>query len=881
MTCVSMVEHSGQLSLSISRKFINCMRLPEFAQVRLISSLMVSMLPASVLADTFDPNMLWGGMKFGDLSRFELDNPPPVGEWLVDVFLNGRSIGKQSINFEAAVTGKKVAPCFSNKQVELFELKQELLPAQLLAAISSGSSCIKVQDYFPESQVIFDYAKQSLDLSVPQIYVRSLPLDYIAPQSFDYGVPAGRLNYTLSSYQSKINEYSSSYYYAGLDATLNYGGWRLRHLGNYSSGATAGGKYNALRTYMQRDVFESAGQLTIGESYSDGSLFDSYTYNGLSLNFEPRSLPASQLYYSPVIEGVADSNAQVVVSQGGVVIHSQTVPPGPFSLTDITGFRLGQDLDIVIIEADGSKHGFSLPVNSSATLLRPGQFRYSSNLGRVSTQGYNTEYAPFVGQFAGTYGLSNTLTGYAGALLSEDYNAFGLGASLSTFLGAFTGEVTLARNDLLDDQGASFKLAYSTQIKPTGTYLNLATYRYSTHGYWSFNDALANENYRQGYRPDYSYVSHVKPEGVNQRMRFDLSLNQSLPQGWGGVYLSASKVLYWETSVDNMTYQFGYRNSWRGMSYGFNFGRSFYSNPGNSNESMERDTYTFSVTMPLGSEGRRSIRSSAQFLDDSHSLRSGVSGVTGDQQQITYGADVSRSTFDDQDPYNSLSLNGGYSTPVGQANASFSMGTGGYQQYSLGFNGGLLAHEDGLILGQSMGETMGLLHAENAEGASLVSSPGAKVNADGYALIPYLSPYRRNRVELDPKGMPYYQTLDVSSTEVIPAVGAVVKVDMKASRTDELYLIELKYVDGTPLPFGRDVQDKKTGVIVGNIGQSGRALISGISEKGTLFVNLDKEGGRCFFNYAQDLERPESERTLFGMRQLDVGRCEVLMFGQD
>ena len=832
------------------------------------------------LADNFDPNMLWGEMRNADLSRFELDNPAPVGEWVVDVFLNGRPLGKQNIYFEAASTKAKNEPCFTKQQVELLELNEKALPTQLLTALSSESSCIKVQDFFTESQVTFDYSTQSLELSIPQKYTRNLPLDYISPQLYDSGITATRMNYSLSSYHSRSNDYSSNYLYAGIDATLNYDKWRLRHIGNYSSGGTVSGKYNALRTYLQRDVFNSTGQLEIGENYSDGTLFESYSLEGVSLNFDPRSLPASQLYFSPVIEGVAESNAQVVVSQGGSVIYSRTVPPGPFSLTDVTGYRTGQDLDVVIIEADGSQNSFSIPVNSSATLLRPGQFRYTSSFGKVSSQGYNIEYTPLVGQLTGTYGLSNTLTAYAGTLFSEDYHAFGLGSSLSTSLGAVTGEVVLANNDLLGDQGASFKLAYSTYVEPSGTYLDVATYRYSTHGYWSFNDALANENYRRGYRPDNDHLASTKAYGVNQRMRFDLSLNQSLPRGWGGLYMSASKTLYWDSSVENLNYQFGYRNNWRGLTYGVNVGRSYFSNPSYSDEPTERTTYTFSVSMPLGNEGRRSLRSSAQFLEDSQSLRTGISGIAGEQQEMSYGADISRSSYDDRAPYNSLSVNGGYSTRVGQANASFSTGTGGYEQYSLGFNGGILAHDDGLILGQTMGETIGLLHAENAEGASLVSAPGAKVDAGGYALIPHLSPYRRNRVELDPKGLPYQSTLEVSSTEVIPAAGAVVKVNMQASRSDEPYLIEFQYADGRPLPYGSEVLEQETGKVLGNIGQRGRALLAGLSEKGSLLVEVDRKGTQCVFDYSQTGDGSEKVSVLKGVRQLDVKHCEVFMLGQ-
>ncbi len=47
---------------------------------------------------------------------------------------------------------------------------------------------------------------------------------------------------------------------------------------------------------------------------------------------------------------------------------------------------------------------------------------------------------------------------------------------------------------------------------------------------------------------------------------------------------------------------------------------------------------------------------------------------------------------------------------------------------------------------------MALIEAKDAAGAMLPGSPGTRVDSNGYAILPYLRPYRINAVEIDPKG---------------------------------------------------------------------------------------------------------------------------------
>ncbi|MCV5625921.1 fimbria/pilus outer membrane usher protein, partial [Escherichia coli] len=90
----------------------------------------------------------------------------------------------------------------------------------------------------------------------------------------------------------------------------------------------------------------------------------SFQFRGAQLSSVPEMLPDSRRGYAPVVRGVANSNARVEVRQNGYTVYSTVVPPGPFALNDIHPSTLSGDLDVTVIEADGTRHNFTLPYSS-------------------------------------------------------------------------------------------------------------------------------------------------------------------------------------------------------------------------------------------------------------------------------------------------------------------------------------------------------------------------------------------------------------------------------------------------------------------------------------------------------------------------------------
>lgn len=98
-------------------------------------------------------------------------------------------------------------------------------------------------------------------------------------------------------------------------------------------------------------------------------------------------LPESLRQYTPVLQGIAETNARVQVTQRGQLIYETTVPPGPFELNNVSAMGYGGDLQMTIIEADGQRYTRIIPFSAPPMLLHPGVSRYSIAVGELDESG--------------------------------------------------------------------------------------------------------------------------------------------------------------------------------------------------------------------------------------------------------------------------------------------------------------------------------------------------------------------------------------------------------------------------------------------------------------------------------------------------------------
>ncbi|GLK87072.1 outer membrane usher protein [Pseudomonas turukhanskensis] len=787
----------------------------------------------------FDNRMLWGtpsDKESADLSRFSEGNPVPAGTMSVQLFLNGNPRKMLDVYFKPVAGKKSAVACFTPIDIKSAGVALDKLPEDMVRWLQDSESkttCKPIAEVVPSASAAFDFSEQRLDLTIPQAYLKELPADYIDPEQWERGITAARLNYTLDVFNSKSSGVNSTQGFGHFESGFNTLGWRLRNISSVTS-SKHGNTFQAQRTYAQTDIEPIKSTLTLGQSFTDGQLLNSYGLQGAFLATDPRMLPSSLRNYAPVVSGVADSNAKVTIRQNGVVIYERAVPPGPFEIKNLQAVGYGNDLEVTVTEADGSEKKFSVPYSPLVQLLRPGQSKYSASVGEAWSPSFNN-YKPLAGQFNYQYGVNNYLTASAGALVSEDYMAVALGSAVSTYIGGLSADYTHS-NSRSDSTGAvngdSLRFVYSTLIAPTKTNITLSSYRYSSQDYWSFNEFLSHENRRDKRSwkdPDFYYFY-----GAKQKGRFDISLRQRLPGALGNVSLRASTRNYWNREGTDTQYQLSYGNNFKSLSY--NLSASRVKNQNN----QQYDEFRLNISLPLSFSdyGRTYLSSTAWKHSESGSVgQLQLGGIAGADQQITYGVTTTQ-TLDNQNRQESYGVSGGYQGSNGYVTAGTSRGNG-YQQSSLGVAGSVLAHSDGLTFGQTLGDTVALVEAENGGGARITNASGAKVNGSGYGVVPYLTPYSRNRIELDPEGLSPDLEFKHTSAESIPVDGSIVKIKFETTKESTLF-IRATFADGSPLPFGAEVVDATSKNLVGYVGQAGGVVARGVGENSQLEVKLEK-----------------------------------------
>ncbi|HET8747751.1 MAG TPA: fimbria/pilus outer membrane usher protein [Ramlibacter sp.] len=763
-----------------------------------------------------------------DLSRFQRGNVASPGTYRAELYVNQAWIGRIDVQLQPVGADRQdVQPCFDRSLLDRIGVDSAHLKAEARARLDPGpGTCVPLPALVAAATASFDLGEQRLDVSVPQAAMLRQPRGYVDPQYWDEGVDAALLQYNANVFHSESRGETATSGFLGLAAGLNWGPWRLRHRGNLTHEPHAGSRYQNVQASLQRSVIPLKSQLTLGDAFTDGFLFDSAGIRGIQLASDDRMLPESRRGYAPVVRGIARSNARVQIRQNGNLLHETTVAPGPFVIDDLYPTGYGGDLEVTLSEADGSVHVSRVPYAAAVNALRAGSTRYSLAAGQYRDA--TIAASPLLLQGTVQHGFSNLLTGYGGLLASEGYAAAGAGLALNTDYGAFGLDFIHAKTRLReqpDQDGESLRLSYSKLLEPTSTNITLAAYRYSTRGYLGLADAIRLREPEAG--------QSVFLRGI-ERGKLQATLDQSLAPGWGSFYLSGSVKDYWNRSGRDVQFQAGYSNSYKRVHYGLALSRQL-----DLTQRRAENRVTFTASLPLG-DGFQAPSLTSIVQRDSlggSSFQTTVNGTLGADNAVAYGVNMGRS---DTGVATSNIVGGSvsYASPVAALGASFSRSSNS-TQLSAGISGGLVAYSGGIALTPSLGDTVAVVEAKDAAGARVANGAGLRVDPWGHAVVSSLTPFARNEITIDPKGLPLNIELKSTMQLATPTAGAVVKVKFETENTGRTAIIEGRRVDGEPLPFGAEVRDAN-GLPVGTVAQGGRILARGLKEdSGVLTVVLD------------------------------------------
>ena len=182
--------------------------------------------------------------------------------------------------------------------------------------------------------------------------------------------------------------------------------------------------------------------------------------------------------------------------------------------------------------------------------------------------------------------------------------------------------------------------------------------------------------------------------------------------------------------------------------------------------------------------------------------------------------------------------------PSGSGKTTLLMVIAGLERVSSGtitVNGMRLADKNEDALARFRRDTIGIVYVPGAEGARLDSAAGARIDRFGYAVVPYLTPYMLNNIQIDPKGLPLDVQLDATSAHVAPYAGAVVMLKFK-TESGRALIVRARLQNGEALPFGAEVFNEK-GTSLGVVGQAGQILVRGVDQSGQLNVRWQDDRG--------------------------------------
>lgn len=787
-----------------------------------------------------------------DLTQFSQPGGNLPGVYRVDVFINEVKVDTTDISFSKTKEGL-LSPEITLGQYHSYGVNTEKISN--LSNFQDTDILPSISDVIPEASATFNFSRQRLVISIPQAYIKNEPRHNVNPESWDDGIPAMLLSYSLSGTNRRgiyDNEFDSDNYFASLRSGLNAGAWRLRNYStwNYSSSHDNNSEQNwdSINTWIQRDLKSIRGKFILGESYTPSDVFDSVRFKGVQISSEDNMLPDSLRGFAPTVRGIANSNAQVTIRQNEIIIYQTSVPPGPFTIEDLYPTSASGELYVTIRESDGSEHSFTQPFSNVPVMLREGQMKYSFTTGQYHDASQKNTRLGF-GQATIIYGLPSDITLYGGVQYSNFYQSLntGIGISLGDF-GSLSSDITqssvkFANAERSHEEGQSLRFLYSKTIDETDSIVTLAGYRYSTQDYYSFNEAIEHQNIISNNEKNVDY---------NKKSKMQINFQQNLFGGhWGALSLSGYQQDYWNQSGKEKNISVSYANTFDYFSVIFTYSntRTLYYNA-NNNQQL---SINFSVPLSQWMPNAYATANIVHDFDKQTLAQTGVNGSLLDKKNLRYSVMAGYGNHG-QDNSGLASID--YLGTYGEASTGYSF-TGTNRQLNYGLQGALVAHSHGITLGQPIFGDMtsiALVQAEGARDVAIQNKIGVRTDWRGYTLVPYLNPYKRSSIVLNPESLDNDIELTDYAKSVVPTAGAIVLASYNTN-IGRRVLMTLHH-NQMNVPFGATVVIDKNSKNMSIVGDDGEVYLSGMPEKGSVIAtwNNGEQSCQADFNLQEETD---------------------------
>lgn len=787
----------------------------------------VAMTPMLGEAIEFNTDILSAQDKSNiDLSRFADAGYIMPGEYQLAITINGKMMVQESaVSVSDRMLGdKKISEvCLTPELVTKLSLTDKAL--LMLKEKWNDNKCVDMTPVISDKTSI-NIPRGFVNLTVPQAYLEYSDDTWLPPSRWENGIPGILLDYNANT-NATAGQAENQNKNASVNGTLgaNYGAWRLRadYQGSYSNSPRSKTRqqFDWSRVYMYRALPTWLATLGAGENTVTSDLFDSWNYTGVSLLSDERQLAPKLRGYAPQINGIAETNAKVTVSLQGRVIYETTVPPGPFTISDLSSALRGT-LDVKVTEQNGSVKTFQVSAAQVPYLTRPGQIRYKLYSGR-SRNSYHTVEGPVFAAGELSYGLSNLLSVYGGSVLSNGYNsvALGAGADLRS-MGTISADMTEAiaqPDDKKRYQGKSWRVSYSKRFAESNTDVQFAGYRFSDRDYRTMQQFL-----------DMRYRGNTT--GQSKEL-YTILLNKNFSDSGTSVGLSYNYQTFWNQS--NSSY------------YSLNANQAFSAfglNNLSASLSATRTQFAESGRMDNAVYLRLSVPLGQGYLNYSGGYEQGnVSQTVGYNNYLSNGDsyNVNAGLRNGDETGNDAQFNGYYSHYGDRSRMSANMSTvnGRYVSAGLSADGGVTLTGKGVVFhpGGSNGSTRMLVDTDGVED---VPFDGGRVrtNSSGLGVVTDLNSFYKNDISVDVNGLNDETEARGSHAEAALTDGAIGYRKFDVLSGVRLFAV-MTLEDHSVVPFGVSVIDKK-GRELGIVGDDGIAWLSGVQSGEVLTATWDE-----------------------------------------
>lgn len=639
------------------------------------------------------------------------------------------------------------------------------------AFTGSADACADLKELWSHAELSLDPAEGRVKLVVPP---EAVALPGVETGNWTHGGLAGVLNYDTQYMDSIGAAAGVNFFQLGTEAGFNVNDWIVRSRQTLT-------RLNGVATLQHQAAYAQRSFVATQQVFQAGqvSLSNSMFGTGQVIGFQifPEASLSGNLGGPGVIEGVADIQSVVEVRQSGVLVHTTTVPAGPFRLQGLSLLNTRSDLEVTLTGSNGEKRQFVVPASAlllNGNAIAPG---LSFGLGEVEQQGGSA--SPTIGTVADGWVINPRIVLNAGLLGSTAFRAGAVRLNSEPANATqLSVQATLSHDVTNNYRGTSVIASLSRNVSErTSVVMNASQ---QSGGYRELSDALQEE-----------YSDNIISRSLRQ---YGLGASWST-SSYGSLSLSLSRGTTFEG--DNTTFL---RGSWSKQFGDVYVGASVEQNSGTPAVNAERRFY-LTLNIPFGN------RAIASYMNNT-----GSSSVAGVRYSDRTSRDRGWSLSSERDLKTRRVLNSAMVdevTPVTQLSGSLSRASDNYTSWSARATGAVVAHSDGLTLSPyRVGDTFGIARVGKEAGVKVDSSSGTTwTDAAGYAVIPSLAGFKRSNVQVETQSLP--KTADITNAwhETEAARGSVSHINFDIVRTRRV-LVDVRDSAGGHLPHGASVFDE-------------------------------------------------------------------------